>query len=319
VTGRLVFGLLVAIASALALNWGFFAQHAAASRLSPLSLRHPVRSLRLLVSTPRWLAGYTAGMVGWGLYLVALALAPLSLVQAASAGGVGFLALLAWKLGGVSLTRREAAGVGLALVGLLLLGLSLVGGSTAGSRAPVMAVAAWIGGSVVAAAAAAGPARAHLAQGAGFGIAAGIMYAAGDVATKAAIAGQAWPVLVPVLLLCHGLGFVALQTGFQSGGALASAGNASLAGNALPIAAGVALFRDPFPGGPLSVVRGAAFAGLIAGATMLARPSAPDGSEATQGTSDGTARGVWRPGRRSAGPLGGSSRAGQGSNRASKG
>src|SRR5207244_12266787 len=41
-------GLLLAIGSAAALNWGSFVQHAAATALPPLPLRRPLRSLALL-------------------------------------------------------------------------------------------------------------------------------------------------------------------------------------------------------------------------------------------------------------------------------
>ena len=83
-------GLGLALASAGALNWGFFTQHGAASALPPLSLRRPLRSLRLLFGERRWLAGFLVGIAGWLLYVGALALAPLSLVQAVSAGTGSF-------------------------------------------------------------------------------------------------------------------------------------------------------------------------------------------------------------------------------------
>ena len=76
---------------------------------------------------------------------------------------------------------------------------------------------------------------------------------------------------MPALLACHGLAFVALQLAFQRGAALATAGVASLLTNALPIAAGVALFHESLPGGALGVLRGLAFACVVAGAALLAR------------------------------------------------
>jgi len=77
---------------------------------------------------------------------------------------------------------------------------------------------------------------------------------------------------VPVLLVCHGLAFAALQLGFQRGGALATAGVATLFTNALPIAAGTTLFGEGL--GSVPVLRVLAFALTIAGATLLARPAA---------------------------------------------
>ena len=111
------------------------------------------------------------------------------------------------------------------------------------------AVASWMGASVGAAAFAAGPLGRAFAGGAGLGIAAGVLYAAGDVGTKAAVAGGGRLTFVPALLACHGLAFVALQLGFQRGSALATAGMATLWTNALPIAAGTILFGESAPSG----------------------------------------------------------------------
>src|SRR5215831_765970 len=172
-SGTVAAGLLLALASAAALNWGFFVQHGAASGLPPLSVRRPLTSLRLLFSNLRWLGGFLAGLAGWALYVGALALAPLSLVQAASAGGIGLLALLVERTTGTTLTRRDRVGVGAAVAGLVLLGVSLAGYTAAGRQASPAAVGLW----VVCSAAAAAIAARSVPAGAGFGIAAGLLYA----------------------------------------------------------------------------------------------------------------------------------------------
>ena len=182
-SGPVAAGLVLALGSAGALNWGFFVQHGAASALPPLSVRRPIHSLGLLFSNLRWLVGFVVGLGGWALYVGALALAPLSLVQAVSAGGIGLLALLVERTRGTTLSRREWAGVGVALAGLVLLGLSLAGSADSGRHSSSSAVAIWI----VVSLAVAGSAAWRLPGGAGFGIAAGVLYAAGDVSTKAAV------------------------------------------------------------------------------------------------------------------------------------
>jgi hypothetical protein len=264
----------LAAASALALNWAYFTQHQQTSRLPPLSLRRPLGSLALLFSNRRWLAGFLIGIGGWVLYVAALGLGALSLVQAASAGGIGVLALLVWRLGGVALSRREWAGVGLAVSGLVLLAVSLAGTRTThpfGGHGSPVGVAAWMVASGVVAAAFAGPLARMLTGGAGLGIAAGACYAAGDVGTKAAVAGGARLLFAGPVLVAHGLGFVSLQLGFQRGGALATAGVATLFTNALPIAAGMVLFGDGLPAGALGTVRLLSFAAVVAGAVLLTR------------------------------------------------
>ena len=271
-------GLGLALLSAGCLNWGFLRQHGTASELPPLSVRRPIASLRLLFASPRWLVGFAVGLAGWALYVAALRLAPLSLVQAVSAGGIGLLALLVERTTDTRLSRREWSGVGAAVAGLLLLGLSLTGGARAtGHSGAAAAVGTWILVSAAVAALAAGPLAPRLAGGAGFGIAAGTMYAAGDVATKAAVAGGAAVLFTIAVLACHGLAFVSLQLGFQRGSALATAGVSTLATNALPIVAGTLLFSESLPGGALGALRLLAFAAVVAGAALLVRgESRPD-------------------------------------------
>jgi hypothetical protein len=262
-------GLALALASTFALNWGWVVQHAAASELSALSLRHPVESLRALFSDRSWLTGFVAGLGGWALYVAALALAPLSVVQATAAGGLGILALLAHRRG-AALSRVDRIAVVVSTFGLVLLALSLLGGVATGSDAGRSAVVAWLLVSVLVATGATlgGPV---LAPGAGLGIAAGVLYAGGDVATKAVFAGGLWVTLVVVVLAMHGAAFVSLQLAFQRGRALTTAGLSTLCTNALPIVAGLAVFHEHLPGGASSVLRVAAFAAVVAGAALLTR------------------------------------------------
>ena len=106
------------------------------------------------------------------------------------------------------------------MAGLALIAVSLAGGTTTATRPAVAGLGAWLVVSLAAAA------TVFFARA---GLAAGTLYAAGDVATKGAVFGGAWLVLVPVLLAAHGLAFVALQLGFQRADALETAGTASRA------------------------------------------------------------------------------------------
>ena len=260
-------GLVLALGSAVALNWGYFVQHGAAAALPPLRLRHPLRSLGALFGNRRWLIGFFTGIAGWVLYVVALLLAPLSLVQATAAGGLAILALLAGTT-----SRRERAAVATSIAGLVLLAISLAGSAAkATHHASLRDAAVWMLVSGAVAALAAGPATNLLTRAAGLGTAAGVLYAAGDVGTKAAVSGGFHPAFIPALLACHGLAFVALQLGFQRGSALTTAGLATLWTNALPIAAGMLIFAEPLPGGALGVARVTAFVAVVAGAALLSR------------------------------------------------
>ena len=131
-----------------------------------LTLRHPARSLSSLFSSWRWLTGFVIGLSGWALYIVALRFAPLSLVQAVSAGGVGLLALLV-RLGGGSLSRQQLLAVATSVGGLMLLGLSLPAGIGHAAGVTWEVPLMWTLISVLLAAVAAVPAAAVIRSGAG--------------------------------------------------------------------------------------------------------------------------------------------------------
>jgi hypothetical protein len=233
-------------------------------------VRHPIASLAALFTNWQWLAGFGTGLSGWALYIAALRLAPLSLVQAVSACGVGLLALLV-RMGGGRLSRPERVAVAASVGGLLLLGLSLPAGTGHPAPAGWAAPLGWVLASVVLAGIAAFPAAAALSPGAGLAAAAGLLYSAGDVATKAAVGGTSpVPLFAAALLACHGLAFMSLQLAFQRGTVLATAGVSTLLTNAAPILAGLTVFAEPIPGGAAGALRGLGFAAAVLGAVLLA-------------------------------------------------
>ncbi|MGH3002906.1 MAG: hypothetical protein ACRDM1_09660, partial [Gaiellaceae bacterium] len=236
-TGQTAFALTLTVASACLINWGYLREHAATSLLSPLSLRRPLASVRLLLGSRGWLVGFAAESFGFGLFVGAVALAPLALVQAVAAGGVGVLALLVARTTGSRLERRERLGVGVAIGGLVLLAVSLAGGSEAGGAGDWPAIAMWLGASVGAAVAAAVWGAKVIGGGAAFGVSAGILFGAGDVATKVLVGGGDHLVVAPAMIAFYTAGTVVLQLGFQRGAALTIAGIATLGTNAIPIAA----------------------------------------------------------------------------------
>jgi hypothetical protein len=223
---QIALALVVTLISACALNVGYLIEHSVASTLPPLSPRHPLRSARLLLDQRLWLLGFGVEASGWLLYVLALTLAPLSLVQATAAGGVGILAVMASRYRKVPLTHLERAGVALSVAGL---------------------------------------------DGPAYGIATGVLFAAGDVSTKAGVGGGGHLGFVAGLVLCYGLGTMVLQAGFQRGNPLTTAGIATLFTNALPIVAGETIFAEPRPQGWLGVVRVVSFGLVVAGAVALSR------------------------------------------------
>jgi hypothetical protein len=266
---QIAFALLITLVSACLLNVGYLLQHSVASQAPPLSLRRPVASVRSLLGNRRWLLGLTTEGAGWLLYVAALALAPLSLVQATAAGGIGILAIMVSRVTHVPLTGGERAGALLSVVGLALLGVSLLGSHEEGTPPGYLWISVWLVASAIAAVVLIGLSR-LVGGGPAWGLAAGILFAAGDVSTKMAVSGGAADVAFLVcLIVFYAAGTAVLQAGFQRGGALTIAGLATLLTNALPIAAGMLIFNEPFPGGWVGAVRIIAFGAVIGGAFLL--------------------------------------------------
>ena len=266
---QIAFALLITLVSACLLNVGYLLEHSVASQVPPLSLRRPIASLGSLVGNRRWLLGFASEGAGWLLYVVALSLAPLSLVQATAAGGIGILAIMVSRVTHVPLSAGERMGALLSVLGLALLGVSLLGGHDEGSPSGYVWISVWLIASAIAAVVLIGLSR-LIGGGPAWGLAAGILFAAGDVSTKKAVSGGAADVaFLACLIVFYAVGTAVLQAGFQRGGALTIAGLATLLTNALPIAAGMLVFNEPFPGGWVAAVRIVAFAAVIGGAVLL--------------------------------------------------
>jgi hypothetical protein len=264
--------LLVALASTTLINIAYLREHDAAAALPALSLRRPLQSAALLLRDRSWLAGFALESAGFALYVVALALAPLSLVQSVSAGGIGVLAFVSARIGRMRLGRNELAGVIVSTIGLLALAVSLAGGTGEGSGGSTHAIVLWL-------ALTAGIAMLVLVLGhaggsvaVAYGIAGGLLFSIGDISVKVATQGGARILFAVGVVAGYTLGTVLLQVGYQKGGALTVAGLATLLTNALPIAAGTVVLGEEVPSGVFGGFRLVAFALVTIGAILLARP-----------------------------------------------
>jgi drug/metabolite transporter (DMT)-like permease len=267
-------GLCLALGSALAVNWAYTKEHDAVAALPPLTARRPLRSLGLLLGSRGWLLGFGTETAGWLVYVAALALAPLSLVQAVSASGIAVLAVLGARGDPSRLSIREQLAVGIALVGLVLLSLSLVGANPASHAPHGVGVVVWLGaGAGIAIALTA--AHTPLPRAAALGLAAGLFFSDGDISAKLVSLGGIWLVALVPLVASYAAGTSVLQAAFQHGSALTGAGIATLVTNAVPIAAGFVLFDEALPPGPKGALQITAFACIVASAGLLGSPAAP--------------------------------------------
>ena len=123
-------GLLLALGCAFATNLAFLWKHKGA--VAGPRRRHPppAAQRRRACSPPSGgRSASSVALVAWVLHVAALALAPISLVQAVISGGLVFLAVLADRWFGFELGKREWMGVALTAIGLAFLGLTVQTGS----------------------------------------------------------------------------------------------------------------------------------------------------------------------------------------------
>jgi hypothetical protein len=269
-------GLVLALASAIVINLAYLREHDAAAELPVLSMRRPLQSARLLLGDRSWLLGFAMESGGFLLYVAALVLAPLSLVQSISAGGIGVLAFASARLARRPLAGREVAGVLLSVLGLAALAISLTTGKAKEGTGELVPILLWLGITALIAIVLVVAGRVRYGAAVAYGLAGGLFFSIGDISTKVATQGGARAGFVVLLLLGYGLGTALLQIGYQAGAALTVAGLATLVTNALPIAAGKVILDEPLPHGALGVVRALAFVAVVAGAVLLARPPAKD-------------------------------------------
>jgi drug/metabolite transporter (DMT)-like permease len=243
-----------------------------------VELQRPLRSAAALLRCTWFRLGLGVAAVAWVLHVAALALAPMSVVQAVLSTGVVLLAVLGDRLFGCRVSRRQWAGAGITAAGLLLLVLTLPRQGTQAAFAAPALIAFEAGmlalGTLLVAAPRLGTPSHH--HGAVLGAASGVLFGVSDVAVKAltgiagggpaAIAASPW---LPVAALASVIAFLASARGFQEGEAVPVIACTSTAANVTCILGGILVFGDALAGNVLMLsVQIAAFV-LVAAAALL--------------------------------------------------
>ena len=264
-------GLGLAMVSAVAVNWAYSREHDAVASMPPFTWRRPVAFVSALLRSRAWVTAFGMETAGWLLYVAALRLAPLALVQAVCASGIAVLAVATARGHPSRLTRREQLAVVVAVLGLVLLALSLTGVRQVDHAPAWTSVAVWLGALAAGSLVLVGvPIR--LARGPALGLAAGLLFAGGDICAKLIVYGGTWFVALVPLIVFYALGTSVLQGAFRHANALTAAGLATLATNAVPIAAGFVVFGEKLPDGVYGALQVAAFGSLVVSGTLLGRP-----------------------------------------------
>ena len=276
-------GIALAVLCALTTNLAFLYKHRGARRAPDVDWRHPLRSGVALFRSKWFAIGMLIALGAWVLHVAALALAPLSLVQAVICGGLVMLAVLAERVFGFKVGRRQWLGVGFTALGLALLAVTLPGAGGSHASYSVAGLVVFESGLL-----AAGIllvlfpklGAPHHHHGVVLGTAAGILFGVSDVAIKALTGAVAESGVLglasPWLLTCIAasvIAFFASARGLQKGDAVPVITTTSAAANVTAIAGGLSVFGDPLPGDTISLlIQLFAFALVIAAAALTPAP-----------------------------------------------
>lgn len=277
-------GILLSLACAFVTNVALLCKHRGAVAAPAVEMCRPLHSGAELFRSKWWAIGFAVSFVAWVLHVGALAVAPLSLVQAVIAGGLVLIAFPAERWFGHKLGRREWTGLALSAIGLsFLVATASTGGNESHSSYSIAAMIAFEGGAVgigLALLLGGGSRRLPSGHGALMGAAAGLLIGVSDISIKAllgVISSGPLALLSPWTLtaICASIAaFYALARGLQIGGAIQVIAVSSIAANLSTITAGVIVFGDPLGDGTLEIIaRAAAFAAVAAAAALMPGPA----------------------------------------------
>jgi drug/metabolite transporter (DMT)-like permease len=274
-------GIILAFACAAITQLGFLYKHRGAGEAPRVDIAHPLRSAKSLFASKWFAIGWGVAVFAWVLHVLAMAVAPLSVVQAVLSTGVVMLAVLAEKVFGFKVGRRQKLGVALTAIGLVLLVVTLPHAPGSHSKFSLPAMIAFeagmltLGALLISGRRLGAPDHHH---GVLLGAASGILFGVSDVSIKAltgldglaAIAVSPW---LLVTVLASVVAFYASARGLQDGEAVPVIAATSTAANVSAIAGGIIVFGDPMPGDALGIiVQIAAFALVIIAAALVPPP-----------------------------------------------
>jgi drug/metabolite transporter (DMT)-like permease len=294
--------VVVALLATTAYHLGLVLEKRALRRLPPVDARHALRLLRVLLAAPAWLAGFALMLCGFGLQIVALTLAPVSVVQPVLGSGIVVLLVLSRLVLRERLGRVELACVLAMAAAIVAIALSAIGSAgRVGHQASGAAIAAVaIPACLVALGLGANALRPATAGkhrqpsvGVSYAVSSGLLYGVATLAIKAmsgtltahrhdlaglagALAASAYPYMT---VACSAAGLLIFQTGLQRCRVSIVGPVSNITGSVFFIVAGSWLFGERLPAEPAKLamrLAGIAVAGVVV--ILLSRqPAADDG------------------------------------------
>jgi drug/metabolite transporter (DMT)-like permease len=271
-------GIGLALTAALMTNLASLLKHRGCQHAEPVSIRSPLRTARRLATSRWFVAGWGVAAIAWLIHVAALSMAPISLVQAVLAGGAVSLAVMAQKIFGDPVERRQWIALFLGAAGLALLVLTVPSFQGSHSSFSPAAILGFEGGLALIAAGLVSSRDSERLANHGhvlFAAIAGILFALAGVAIKGLTgAGDvSLAVLAPwigLTVLAGALAQYAAAAALQRGGAIETIGLMGLVANGAQIAGGILVFGDPLAANPLGLaLQATAFAMVCSSALLI--------------------------------------------------
>ncbi len=279
-------GILFALLCAVFSNLAFFYKHRGACEAPSVDIRHPLRSAADLWRS-RWFAiGMGVGLLAWVMHVAALTLAPLSVVQAVVAGGVALIAIMADRIFGMAVGRRQWWGLGLTALGLMLLAVTMPTSTGAHDSFSIAAMVSFeavllgVGGLLIIGPQAVGARAEH--HGIALAAASGVLFGVCNVSVKAlsgivgdaGLMGLVSPWTAVALVGSFGA-FYASARSLQDGEAVSVIAITGTAASISCISGGILVFGDPMPADTVGIViQAIAFVLVIVASALTPAPRA---------------------------------------------
>jgi uncharacterized membrane protein len=282
-----VVAIACAVGTAICFNVAMYFNKMAVAELPRVGVRSLEKGVFKAFVSNRLMHRFAVfGIIGAVLYVIAISLAPVSIVQPIVSSGVVLLAYLAIKKLGERPRRIDYFAIGLNVTGVILLGASLAEGLPKDIEHDPAAL--WISVAVVVGLALLVPfatrGRTGNRQAAALGVSIGLLYGIGSVFARLMVVdwGNRWSQSGPLVIfmsvyllgwLCTFVpAIVTLQAAFQRGMAVVVAPIFAGLAQLVPIVVGMVALNEPLPESALlTALRFTGFAFILAGTVILSR------------------------------------------------
>ncbi len=276
--------IATALVAALLLNWAIYLQKKAVLDLPEVKVKISWTLVKAFITNKPWMLAQIVNVSGFALYSVALALAPVSIVEPIIASGVVLLAYLAIKNLDEKPRRIDYFAMSASVLGVIFLGVSLAEGIpkdvlrhpleiwfvAAGVLLLAVVIPIFMRGGT------------NNTQAAGLGISVGLFFGMAAVFQRLLMLniGHNWVLVGVFIVACIATylpAFIILQAALQKGMAMVVAPIYNGLMEFVPIVLGMAVLNEGFPqSNVLKVLRILAFALILMGTVILSQRAEGD-------------------------------------------